>query len=382
MGRLSRPREGETVSTGRKPRVLAALSGGVDSAVAALLLQRQGYEVMGVFLRNGVEAPGGGPRRHQGCCSAEDARDAALVAARLGIPFHVLDMEPEFRAVQDYFAAEYLHGRTPNPCAVCNRDIKFGALLRFADAAGAAFVATGHYARVQRTPEGPCLLRGVDRSKDQSYVLFPVGPKALERTLLPVGGLLKTQTRALAREAGLLVAEKPDSQEICFVPEGDYREWLRGRGGLGRPGRFVDRAGRVLGRHDGCAGFTRGQRRGLRIAAPEPLYVLDVDAGSGDVLVGTRAETGAVAALVQGFGSFGCELAPGRCWEGVEVQYRSTPSGASGRAVGLEPSRIRVDFDAPASSVTPGQGLALFRGERLLGGGWIESAELAAPIPV
>ncbi|TAH38552.1 MAG: tRNA 2-thiouridine(34) synthase MnmA [Planctomycetota bacterium] len=358
-------------------RVLAALSGGVDSSVAALLLRRQGYDLVGVFLRNGVEAPPGACRPHQGCCSVDDARDAALVADRLGIPFHALDMQAEFGAIQDYFVSEYRRGRTPNPCAVCNRDIKFGALLRFADAVGAAYVATGHYARVQATPQGAALLRSLDRRKDQSYVLFPVGPQALSRTLLPVGGMEKAQTRALAQAANLPVFGKPDSQEICFVPTGDYRDLLRSRGGLGRPGRFLDPDGRVLGEHDGHMGYTRGQRRGLGIAAAAPLYVLDVDAESGDVVVGPRAFTGAEAAEVEGFATFAAELAPGAAWDDVEIQYRSAPGGVAGRVQCLAPGRVRVNFARPAASVNPGQGLAVYRGERLLGGGWIEQVQRA-----
>lgn len=360
-------------------RVLAALSGGVDSSVAALLLRRQGYDVVGVFLRNGVEAPKDACRPHQGCCSVEDAGDAAQVADRLGIPFHVLDMEREFGAIQDYFVAEYRRGRTPNPCAVCNRDIKFGALLRFADAIGAGHIATGHYARIEATAAGPALLRSADRRKDQSYVLFPVGPAALARTLLPVGGLEKSATRALAQAAGLPVFGKPDSQEICFVPTGDYRDLLRSRGGLGTPGRILDPQGQVLGAHDGHMGFTRGQRRGLRIAAAEPLYVLEVDPASGDVTVGPRAYVGAAAAVVEAFATFACRLAAGEAWEDVEIQYRSAPGGAAGRVAGLGDGRVRVEFAAPAPSVCPGQGLAVYRGERLLGGGWIEQVTPARP---
>lgn len=364
------------------PRVLAALSGGVDSSVAALLLRQQGYEVIGVFLRNGVSAPAGSCRPHQGCCSVDDARDAALVADRLGIPFHAVDMEQEFGAIQDYFVGEYRAGRTPNPCAVCNRDIKFGALLKLADAIGAAHIATGHYARVENGADGPALLRGLDRRKDQSYVLFPVGPAALARTLLPVGGLEKSRTRQIAREAGLPVFGKPDSQEICFVPTGDYRDLLRSRGGLGTPGRFLDPEGRELGRHDGHMGYTRGQRRGLRIAAAEPLYVLDVDPLRGDVWVGPRSHTGVRAAVVADFACFACALAPGASWEDVEIQYRSSPGGAAGRVQWLAPGRVRVQFAAPAASVNPGQGLAVYRGERLLAGGWVEQVERALPLSV
>lgn len=364
------------MTSGRKKTVLAALSGGVDSSVAALLLKEAGYEVVGAFLRNGVEAPAGACRPRQGCCSEADAYDAARVADLLDLPFHAVDMKEEFGAIQRYFRGEYERGRTPNPCVVCNRDVKFGALLRFADALGLDYVASGHYARIVDGPAGPELWRGADRRKDQSYVLFPVGPEALRRTLLPVGGMEKTETRALAEQAGLPVFGKPDSQEICFVPTGDYRDMLRESGGLGRAGRFVDRAGRELGRHDGFMGFTRGQRRGLGIASSEPLYVIDVDPESGDVLVGPREATGIAVAEVDEFATFGCDFVEGTVWEDVEIQHRSTPGGVPGTVRALGGGRVRVEFARPADSVTPGQGLAVYRGDRLLGGGWIRRAEV------
>ncbi|RMH04015.1 MAG: tRNA 2-thiouridine(34) synthase MnmA [Planctomycetota bacterium] len=356
------------------PRVLAALSGGVDSSVAALLLQRQGYEVVGAFLRNGVAAPAGRAAARQGCCSETDARDAALVADRLGIPFHSIDMVEEFERIQADFVAAYAAGRTPNPCARCNQTIKFGALGRIAEAVGARWLATGHYARLERRGGRTLLRRGADPVKDQSYVLFAVGEELLGRTLLPVGALSKDQTRALAEEAGLRTAGKPDSQEICFVPTGDYRDVLRNRGGLGRAGRILDLDGRELGRHEGYMGFTRGQRRGLGISAGRPLYVLDIRPETGDVIVGPIEAAGCTEAVVGEFRTYGCDLGPGEAWEEVEIQYRSTPGGVAGRAERLPDGRVRVEFAAPAPSVNPGQGLAVYRGDRLLGGGWIERA--------
>lgn len=365
-----------------RPRVLTALSGGVDSSVAALLLQRQGYDVVGVFLRNGVPKAPAACDLKQGCCSEEDALDAAKVADRLGIPFHAIDMAEEFRGVMDYFAGEYAAGRTPNPCAICNRDIKFGALAAFADALGAEFLATGHYAQTRRGAHGVELWRGADPRKDQSYVLFPVGPRVLERTLLPVGGLQKSETRRLADEAGLPVFAKPDSMEICFVPTGDYRDLLRARGGLGRPGRLLHADGRVLGEHDGHMGFTRGQRRGLGVAGASPLYVLDVDAGTGDVWVGPRSATSCAEAVITDFQTFAEPAPAGTVWEDVTAQYRSGPGGTAAELRVAADGRARVLFREPAPSVTPGQGLAIYRGERLLGGGWIETAALLAALPV
>lgn len=364
------------------PRVLVALSGGVDSSVSALLLQQQGYDVVGVFLRNGVAKEHDARPAKQGCCSAEDSRDAALVADRLGIPYHAVDMEKEFVGIMDYFADAYRKGHTPNPCIRCNRDIKFGALWNMADALGAEFLATGHYARIQQGSSGPRLLRGMDPNKDQSYVLFPLPEERLARTLLPVGELQKSETRKIAEDAGLPVFGKPDSVEICFVPSGDYRDLLRKRGGLGTPGRIVDQAGKIWAEHDGHAGFTRGQRRGLGFAATEPMYVLDIIPETGDVLVGPRASTGCDGADVEEFHTFGCGLEVGEVWKDVEVQFRSTPGGVGAEVSCLEPGKIQVSFHGPAASVNPGQGLAVYRGERLLGGGWVSATRSSVPLQV
>jgi tRNA-specific 2-thiouridylase len=358
----------------KQPRVLAALSGGVDSAVAALLLKQQGYDVVGVFLRHGVEAPVAecDPNAKQACCSPEDARDAARVADILGIPFHSVDMQQEFDSIQTYFRAEYEIGRTPNPCVVCNRDIKFGALAQFADVIGAQFLATGHYAQ---TAPGGQLLRGVDPKKDQSYVLFPVGRQVLERTLLPIGGINKIETRRLAKEAGLPIHAKPDSVEICFVPSNDYRDLLRQTGGLGKPGRILTLDGQVVAVHDGFMGFTRGQRKGLGFAWTEPMYVVDVHPQTGDVIVGPASSRGCVRCLVHDWISYDDQdFCPGDVYDPIEIQYRSSPGGVMGLARCTEPGCVEIVFQSPADSVTPGQGLAVYRGERLIGGGWIAEA--------
>lgn len=213
-------------------------------------------------------------------------------------------------------------------------------------------------------------------------MLFPVAPEVLSKTLLPVGGMRKTEVRALAEKAGLPVFAKPDSVEICFVPSGDYRDLLRERGGLGKPGRVVDLDGNTLATHDGHMGFTRGQRRGLGFASTQPMYVLDIDIDRGDVLVGPRGATGCSAAVVRDFGTFGCTLTPGERLEDIVVQFRSSPGGQQGTAKVLNDGRIAVQFREPAQSVNPGQGLAIYRGQRLLGGGWIESVERSAALTV
>ena len=257
-------------------RVVVAMSGGVDSSVSALLLREQGHDVIGVFLRNGVEA-GDQPARGRahGCCGATDALDAEEVASALSIPFYALDHARDFARVIDDFVAAYARGETPNPCVQCNRELKFGALLRFARALGAERLATGHYARVAADGDGVALLRATDRAKDQSYVLATVEREALARALFPVGGLTKAEVRERARRAGLPVHAKPESFDLCFVPSGDHRDLLRERRPeLFRDGPIRDVDGAELGRHGGAAGFTVGQRRGLALAFGGPRYVV------------------------------------------------------------------------------------------------------------
>jgi tRNA-specific 2-thiouridylase len=256
--RIPTPRKTEGAPGGR---VVVAMSGGVDSSVAAWLLREEGHDLVGLFMRNGVHV-GADESRKKSCCSVSDARDARMVAARLGIPFQAVDLAEEFGDVIRYFLAEYGRGRTPNPCAVCNRDLKFGRLLDFADELGAETVATGHYARLELERGRVKVRRGVDGSKDQSYQLFPVAEDHLARARLPLGAMQKSAVRALAGEVGLRTATKADSQEICFVPSNDYRKLLAERGAELHPGKLVDSAGTVLGEHQGTEHFTVGQRRG------------------------------------------------------------------------------------------------------------------------
>jgi len=371
---MDAPGELEDTATGR-PRAVVAMSGGVDSSVAAWMLARQGYDLVGLFMRNGVHVDEGEARK-KSCCSVGDARDARMVAAQLGIPFQAVDLKDEFGSIIRYFLAEYGRGRTPNPCAVCNRDLKFGKLFAFADELGAAFVATGHYARIEHAADGrPRVRRGVDRDKDQSYQLFCVREENLRRTLLPLGGLAKPAVRALAAEAGIRTAEKPDSQEICFVPSNDYRQLLTQHGVELHPGRLVDTGGRELGRHPGTEHFTIGQRRGLGIAAGVPLYVVDIRPASGTVVLGTAEECGSAALEAGAMNWIGFDP-PARSFRAeVQVRYRHEAVPAT---VELDGERARVVFDRPEVAVAPGQGAALYDGERLLGGGWIERTEPAA----
>ena len=254
-------------------RVVVAMSGGVDSSVAALLLQRAGHPLVGLFMRNGVHVEASQSAK-KSCCSVHDARDARMVAGSLGIPFQAVDLKDEFGGIVRYFLAEYAAGRTPNPCAICNRDLKFRRLLDFASELGCEGVATGHYARIAVQDGRVAVRRGLDQDKDQSYQLFSVAEADLARSRTPLGSMRKSDVRALAAEAGLRTAEKADSQEICFVPSNDYRQLFRERGLPMHAGKLVDTSGRVLGEHDGTEHFTIGQRRGHGVAGGTPLYVV------------------------------------------------------------------------------------------------------------
>ncbi len=357
------------------------MSGGVDSSVAALLLQREGHDVVGLFLRNGVSRPAGAaPSNRQGCCSIEDSRDAAAVAHVLGIPFYVLDHASEFGAVIDDFVAAYRSGRTPNPCVLCNRDLKFGSLLEFARGLGADTVATGHYARIDASRAEPRLRRAADAAKDQSYVLAALAPESLRAARFPLGDLTKSEVRALAREAGLPVSEKRESQEICFVPTNDYRDLLRARGVHGTPGPIRDGAGREIGRHGGFEGFTVGQRRGLGIPAAEPLFVTDIDPATATITVGPRtalACEGFVASGVRWFSASGHEARKGAEPIGpiareyrVQLRAHQTPAACG---VCVEGTTIRVTFATPQPAVAPGQLAVLYEGDLVAGSAWIDS---------
>jgi len=345
-------------------RVLAAMSGGVDSSVAALLLQQQGHEVVGVFMRNGVA---GKSAQEKSCCSASDARDAALVADRLGMAFYAVDYQQEFAALMDHFAAEYRRGRTPNPCVLCNQQLKFGRLFRLADDIGAAAVATGHYARAV---DG-ALRTARDAGKDQTYYLFGVDRAALARTLFPLGELTKPEVRALAAAHGLATAEKPESMEICFVTSGDYRDVVRARGGGGRAGRLVDLKGREVGRHDGVDGFTVGQRKGLP-ALGAPHYVVAIDATVGDVTLAPRDAIGRNVMFVAGV--HWLVDAP-RAGEPVAAQVKVRARHAAAAAtIVAHGGQARIEFAAPVAAITPGQAAVFYDGDRVLGGAWIEGS--------
>jgi tRNA-specific 2-thiouridylase len=354
-------------------RVVLAMSGGVDSSAAAYLLKRQGYEVVGLFMRTGAHAPeGGGPAHKKGCCSALDAGDARRVADRLDIPFYALDFEQDFGRVMDYFADEYLAGRTPNPCVVCNTWLKFGKLWAYGRQLGADHVATGHYARVTAGPAGPELRRGADPAKDQSYVLFGLPRHLLPRLLFPVGGYRKEEVRALAREAGLGVHDKPDSVEICFVPGGDHADFVRGRRpGADTAGRVVDRSGNVLADHGGYERFTVGQRKGMGFGAASRRYVLEIVPETREVVVGDREDLLAPGLVASGV-NWLADVPAGPVTCAARIRYRHSPAAAT--VTPLPEGGARVEFAEPQSAVTPGQAVVFYDGDRVLGGGWIERA--------
>ncbi|MCA1685037.1 MAG: tRNA 2-thiouridine(34) synthase MnmA [Planctomycetia bacterium] len=353
-------------------RVVLAMSGGVDSSVAAALLKEQGFEVIGLFMRTGAHAEDE-ERRAKTCCSATDAVDARNVADRLDIPFYALDFERDFARIMDQFADEYTAGRTPNPCVLCNVWLKFGKLWAYGKQAGADFVATGHYARIGAASDGsPRVARGADRSKDQSYVLSHLRPELLPHVLFPVGGRPKAEIRAIARDAGLPVHDKPDSQEICFVPSDDYLGFVRARRPeLDTAGAIVDEDGTVLGRHPGIEGFTIGQRRGLGVAVGQPRYVVQIEPRSKTVTVGRRGSLDKAGLEASRFNWQGpVPEGPAPCLAQIRAQHQAV-------AATVEPlpeGRARVVFDHPVPAVAPGQVVTVYQGDLVLGGGWIDRA--------
>ena len=392
------------------PKVVLAMSGGVDSSVAAHLLLQAGHEVIGVFMRHGEEsakacrtspspvtpspegtvqvglpvitgagaASGTAQARadhKQGCCTASDAADARRVAAKLGIPFYALDLQADFRKIVDYFVSDYIAGRTPNPCVRCNQWIKFGRLFDFADGVDAQFVATGHYARMIDGSDGPQLHRGLDGLKDQSYALFGIEHHRLARMLLPVGVFSKPEIRQIATTIGLNVAQKKDSQEICFVTQGHHSDFVkayRGAGAGATAGEFVTLDGRVVGHHAGYEAFTIGQRKGLGIALGEPHFVIRIEPDSRRVVLGPK-EALDEPGLVAGEANWLVPPPPtGLPFPAqVQIRYNSPPQEAT--VTPTSPDGFEVRFAEPQAGVAPGQAAVVFDGTRVLGGGWILS---------
>ncbi len=382
-----------------RKKVVCAMSGGVDSSVAAALLLRAGYDVVGVFMRlgspDGVESHddtstevtsatagssasscGTSGKSKQGCCSVLDSVDASRVAGVLGIPLYVLNFQDDFGKVIDYFVSEYNRGRTPNPCVRCNDWLKFGKLAKYAEAIGADYVASGHYARIGNDPVtgAPVLMRGLDHRKDQSYVLFGVSPEALAHTLLPIGEFEKPRVREIAHELNLPVYNKPDSQEICFVPNQDYAGLVQRRSPDSfREGKLIDTSGKTIGTHSGHQHFTVGQRRGVGVALGYPIYVVDIDADSNRVTVGEKQallkrtliarQTNLLTERLRGAADLPCT---------AKIRYNHPPQPA--RVTRVSDDELSVTFDEPQSAITPGQAVVLYDGDVVLGGGWIDQA--------
>ncbi len=350
------------------PKVVVAMSGGVDSSVAAALLKEQGYEVMGMMLRLWSEP---GKEDSNRCCTPDSMGQARRVAARLDIPFYVVDAKDVFhKTVVQYFLDGYARGETPNPCLVCNRQIRWTFLLDHALALGADFMATGHYVRIQKTGDGSQLLRAVDRNKDQSYVLHVLTQDKLAKALFPVGDYPKPEIRQIAEKYGLPTASRKDSQDLCFLAGEDYRGFLqRNASEMLQPGAIVTRDGRSLGEHNGLANYTIGQRKGLGIASPVPLYVLGKNAVTNTLIVGTQEELGSTELTARDVNWISREplQEPFR----AEVKIRYTAREAWAWVTPLEGGGVKVQFDAPQRDITAGQAAVFYQGDLLLGGGII-----------
>jgi tRNA-specific 2-thiouridylase len=356
-------------------RIVVAMSGGVDSSVAAALLARQGHEVIGLSMQlyDRADRDGSGQVRFGSCCTLDDLYDARRVATRIGIPHYIVNFERTFSdTVVANFVREYAAGRTPIPCVHCNGDLKFAMLVERAAGMDAEFVATGHYARVDLDPETGRyrLKRGADPAKDQSYFLFTLTQAQLSHAMFPLGEMEKPSVRAIARELGLTVADKRDSHEICFVPDGDHAAFVERQGTPAAAGAIRDAAGRVVGRHDGVHRFTVGQRKGLGLSSPIPLYVVGLDAASNTVTVGPRQALDRSELTAAGVNWIAGAPPAGELRVTAQIRHRHRE--APGCLTALGDGRARLVFDEPQSAVAPGQAAVFYDRDAVVGGGWIE----------
>ncbi len=352
--------------------VCVGMSGGVDSSVAAHLLQLQGYNVIGVTMRTWEDEEQMRLSEEGGCCGISAVEDARRVVNMLGIPYYVMNFKDEFkRHVIDYFVSEYRCGRTPNPCIACNRYVKWESLLSRCEQIGGDYIATGHYARVIKLPNGRYTLRqaaGIE--KDQTYALYNLTQEQLSKTLMPVGEYTKDEVRAMAEEIGLAVAHKPDSQDICFVPDGDYAKYLTEKAGLEAiPGNFVDMNGKILGTHKGIIHYTIGQRKGLGLAMGHPVFVVDIIPETNEVVIGENGDTFATEIIADKSNFMSVE----RPEDGMEVmaKIRYAHKGDPCKLFMLDDDRVKVVFDAPVRAATKGQAVVFYQDDYVVGGGTI-----------
>lgn len=356
-----------------KKKVVVGMSGGVDSSVAALLLKRQGYEVIGVTMQIWQQENARTTEQNGGCCGLSAVEDAGRVAGILDIPYYVMNFRREFQShVIDYFVEEYLKGHTPNPCIACNRYVKWEALLKRSLEIGADYIATGHYARIDRLENGRFALRSsVTAAKDQTYALYNLSQQQLSHTLMPVGAYTKDEIRAMAAEAGLPVADKPDSQEICFVPEDDYGAFIDKEAGerVPGPGNFVTKDGRILGRHKGITHYTIGQRRGLELPMGRRVFVTEIRPDTNEVVVGENEDTYTDRVFCDRVNFMSQEdlKEPERVLAKIRYNHRGEYAIIEKQADG----RVLCSFERPVRASTPGQAVVFYKGEHVLGGGTI-----------
>lgn len=360
-----------------KPKVLMAMSGGIDSSIAAILLHQSGYEVIGITMKTWDYATSGSAKKETGCCNLDTINDARAVAVKLGFPHYILDLKEEFyNSIVKNFISEYLSGFTPNPCVLCNALIKWNALLKRADALGCEFIATGHYARIKNENNRYFLTCGKDEKKDQSYVLWQLTQENLKRTLFPLGDLTKEEVRKMAIDFGFdNLATKRESYEICFVPDDDYRSFLRKNVPdidlkIGE-GPIINRDGKILGKHKGFPFYTIGQRKGLEIAAGYPLYVKEIDANANTVILGEKKDLEEKSMLVADINLMKYNAIPDDGMEAL-IKIRYKDKGTTGRLLYLKDNTAKIVFDNNVSAITPGQSAVFFEGHDVIGGGIIK----------
>lgn len=361
--------------------VVVAMSGGVDSSVSAALLVEQGYNVIGMMMRLWAEESMDGFGGHNRCCTPDQMADARRIANQLGIPFYVIDTQQFFRKqIVDFFINQHAQGVTPNPCMACNRHIRFEWLLNHALSMGADYLATGHYVRVEHLAHESRLYRAITSEKDQSYVLSVLNQEKLSRALFPVGGYTKPEVRELAAKFGLPVASKSDSQDLCFLGDGDYRRFLREHGpaDMFEPGPIVLTDGTRLGTHEGLPNYTIGQRKGLGVAYSEPLYVLKLDSKHNMLVVGTRAQLGRDELTTDTFNWIAGEAPKAPFEAEVKIRYKAKPR--IGVVTPLEDGSVHIKFEDPLRDITPGQGAVIYQGDWCMGSGIIQRQPTTEPM--